>query len=118
MDWSLRGCSRQGHRTYAPDEPELSDRLRDETALGEAWRCLRCGDFVLGPPNGRGPADHAPLVLRGRALRDAFVLRLLAVERLGRGALLIALAYGVPPVPGPPDAPQKPFHEGPPPLPP
>jgi uncharacterized membrane protein (DUF2068 family) len=34
-------------------------------------------------------------VLRGKALRDAFILRLLAAERFIRGVLLVALAYGV-----------------------
>jgi uncharacterized membrane protein (DUF2068 family) len=94
-NWDLRSCARHGHATYRPDEEELADRLRADTAVGEAWRCLRCGAFVPGRPNGSGPAYHAPLVLRGRALRDAFVLRLLAVERLVRGVLLVALAYGV-----------------------
>lgn len=95
MDWSLRGCSRHGHATYAPDEPELRERLRAETALGEAWRCLRCGDFIPGPAHGHGPADEAPIVLRGKALREAFVLRILAVERWTRAALLAALAAAV-----------------------
>ena len=27
VDWSLFGCARKGHVTYAPDEPELRDRL-------------------------------------------------------------------------------------------
>jgi uncharacterized membrane protein (DUF2068 family) len=95
VDWSLRGCSRQGHATYAPDEPELRDRLRAETVLGEAWRCLRCGNFVPGPPAGSGAADDAPIVLRGKALREAFVLRILAVERWFRATLLAALAGAV-----------------------
>jgi uncharacterized membrane protein (DUF2068 family) len=95
MDWSLRACSRRGHETYAPDEPELRDRLHVTTAAGEAWRCLRCGDFVVGPPERSGPADDAPIVLRGRALRDATILRLLAVERAGRGVIILAIAYGV-----------------------
>jgi len=34
-------------------------------------------------------------VLRGKALRDSFILRLLAVERGVRGLLLLALAYGI-----------------------
>ena len=34
-------------------------------------------------------------MLRGKALRDAFVLRFLALERGLRGFLLLALAYGV-----------------------
>src|SRR5437588_10384908 len=95
MDWSLRGCSRQGHATYAPDEPELRNRLRTETPLGEAWRCLRCGTFVLGPSHGQGPAENAPIVLRGKALREAFILRILAVERWVRALILAALAAAV-----------------------
>ena len=95
VDWSLRACARKGHVTYAPDEDDLRERLHVETPAGEAWRCLRCADFVLGDPHGNGPADEAPLVLRGKALRDATVLRLLAAERFVRGLLLAALAYGV-----------------------
>jgi uncharacterized membrane protein (DUF2068 family) len=95
MDWSLRACARKGHVTYAPDEPELRERLHVGTPVGEAWRCLRCGDFALGPAAGVGPAAQAPIVLRGRALRDATILRLLAAERLIRGLVLLALGYGV-----------------------
>jgi uncharacterized membrane protein (DUF2068 family) len=95
MDWSLRVCGRKGHITYAPDEAELQERLHVDTPAGEAWRCLRCADFVVGPPKGRGPADEAPIVLRDRALRDATVLRLLALERGIRALVLFALAYGV-----------------------
>lgn len=95
MDWSLRGCARQGHATFAPDEPELRDRLCTETAQGEAWRCLRCGTFVLGAPHGTGPADEAPIVLRGKALREAFILRILAVERWIRALFLALVAAAV-----------------------
>jgi uncharacterized membrane protein (DUF2068 family) len=95
VDWSLRGCSRQGHATYAPDEPELRERLCAETPIGPAWRCLRCGDFVVGDPAGTGPASDAPIVLRGKALREAFILRLLAVERWIRAVVLGLLAFAV-----------------------
>ena len=95
MDWSLRGCARQGHATFAPDEPELRERLCTKTAQGEAWRCLRCGTFVIGPPHGTGPADTAPIVLRGKALREAFILRILAVERWIRAVVLALLATAV-----------------------
>lgn len=95
FDWSVRSCGLHGHVTYRPDEPGLAERLRADTAAGEAWRCLRCEAYVAGPPHGRGPAEDAPLVLRGRALRDAFILRLLAAERFVRGLLLVALAYGI-----------------------
>ena len=95
MDWSLRACARKGHVTYAPAEPDLRDRLHVPTPAGEAWRCLRCADFVIGEPHGTGPAAEAPVVLRGKALKDATILRVLAVERFGRGLLLLLLAYGV-----------------------
>jgi len=92
VDWNLVACARR-HRTYAPDEPDLRAHLTVDTPAGAAWRCLRCGLYVLGPPQGEGPADEAPAVLRGQELRDAIVLRLLAVERYGRGLLLLFGAY-------------------------
>lgn len=91
----LRVCGRHGHLTYAPTEAEYADRLRAQTSLGEAWRCLRCGDWVLGDPARSGPADQAPVPPRGRALRQLALLRLLAVERILRGIVLVAGAYGV-----------------------
>jgi uncharacterized membrane protein (DUF2068 family) len=81
--------------TYAPTEEELCTRLRAHTAFGDAWRCLRCGDFVLGTPKGSGPADDAPIVIRGRMLRDAIILRLLAAERFVRALLVLLAAYGI-----------------------
>lgn len=95
MDWNLRTCARRGHLTYAPDEKHLRERLHVRSPVGDTWRCLRCGDYVVGEPGAHGPADHAPEVLRGRALRDLFVLRLLAVERAARGLLIVLLAYAV-----------------------
>ncbi|GJF32288.1 hypothetical protein KNE206_49880 [Kitasatospora sp. NE20-6] len=95
IDWNRRTCSRKGHITYAPDEAKLRDRLHARTSLGDAWRCLRCGDFALGEPHGAGPAGDAPLVPRGRALRDLFILRFLAVERALRGLLILVVAWGV-----------------------
>lgn len=95
FDWNLRSCGLHGHASYAPSEASLAARLHTTTPSGEAWRCLRCGVYVLGEPSGSGPADDAPIVLRGKALRDSFILRLLAVERGVRGLLLLALAYGI-----------------------
>jgi uncharacterized membrane protein (DUF2068 family) len=95
VDWNLRGCARSGHVTYRPAEAELRVKLESDTPLGEAWRCLRCGSYVLGLPQGSGPAEDAPVLLRGKALRSAFVLRLLAVERFIRGAIIGLLGVGV-----------------------
>lgn len=95
IDWDRRTCARRGHVTYAPDDPRLRVRLRAETALGEVWRCLRCGDFALGEPQGSGPASDAPLVPRGKVLRDLFVLRFLAIERAVRGVFIVLVALAV-----------------------
>jgi uncharacterized membrane protein (DUF2068 family) len=93
--WELHTCARSGHITYAPDDAALAERLSGTTGLGEVWRCLRCGEFTLGAPKGRGRAEDAPMVLRGKALRQAIILRALAVERWFRGALIGLAAYAV-----------------------
>jgi uncharacterized membrane protein (DUF2068 family) len=95
MDWNLRTCARRGHVTYAPDEPQYRAKLEADTPLGDAWRCLRCGSYVLGDPLGTGSADDAPVLLRGKALRSAFVLRALAIERWVRGIVLALLGVAV-----------------------
>lgn len=94
MDWNLLGCARR-HVTFAPDEPELRERLSVHTPVGEAWRCLRCGSYVVGEPAARGPAAEAPVPRRGRELRDAIVLRILALERALRGLVILGAAYAV-----------------------
>jgi uncharacterized membrane protein (DUF2068 family) len=111
VDVNLWVCGRRGHLTYAPVEADLRARLHAETALGAAWRCLRCGDFVLGEPRMAGPAADAPLVPRGRALRDTIILRLLAAERFAKGVLVLAAGYGVIRFRGSRDAVQLAFHE-------
>jgi uncharacterized membrane protein (DUF2068 family) len=95
VDWNRRHCARHGHVTYAPYEPQLRQRLHVSTPVGPAWRCLRCGDWALGEPSAAGPAEDAPTVWRGRALRDRFVLRFLALERGIRGVLVLVAAYAV-----------------------
>src|ERR1700745_1868885 len=95
MDWNLFGCFRKGHVTYAPDEPELRDRLMAPTAGGTAWRCLRCGAFVTGGGHSSGPAAAGPLIRRGRELRSELILRVFAVERFLRFLIIAAAAYGV-----------------------
>jgi uncharacterized membrane protein (DUF2068 family) len=95
VDWSLLGCGRGGHVTYVPDEPALRSQLTARTASGEAWRCLRCGTFVPGPPDGGGPAAAAPQVRGGKELRSALILRIFAIERFVRALVFGAAAFGV-----------------------
>jgi uncharacterized membrane protein (DUF2068 family) len=95
MDWSLLGCGAGGHVTFAPDEPGLRERFGHNTREGEAWRCLRCGAFVIGEPTASGPADSAPAVRRGTQVRSALILRIFAVERFLRALIFAALAIAV-----------------------
>jgi uncharacterized membrane protein (DUF2068 family) len=95
MDWSLLGCGARGHVTFAPDEPGLRDRLTTSTRDGTAWRCLRCGTFVIGPPTATGPAASAPSVRRADQLRSALILRIFAVERFLRAVVFGLLAFAV-----------------------
>jgi uncharacterized membrane protein (DUF2068 family) len=93
--WELVTCALGGHVTYAPDEEALADRLSGNTGLGEVWRCLRCGEFTLGEPHARGHAEDAPMIMRGKALRQAIIVRTLAVERLFRAVVIVLAAYAV-----------------------
>ena len=85
----------RARQTYAPDETAYRDKLSAQTPLGDAWRCLRCGDYILGTAHGSGPAEDAPVLLRGKALRSAFILRLLAIERWVRGTIILLLGLAV-----------------------
>jgi len=95
MDWSRRACSRRGHVLFEPTEQEYLSQVRADTGLGTAWRCLRCGDFVLDVPTASGPVAEAPMPLRGKALRSRFIMRLLAIERIFRFVLVGLGAYAV-----------------------
>jgi uncharacterized membrane protein (DUF2068 family) len=95
MDWSQLACGTSGHTTFAPDEPALRERLGVATSGGPAWRCLRCGTFVIGEPAFSGPAASAPKVRRGKEVRSALILRVFAIERFVRAIVFGALAYGV-----------------------
>jgi len=93
MDWSLLSCGRNGHITYAPDEPELRAQLSASLDEATAWQCLRCGTFVPGPAAAAGPADKAPVVPRGREIRSKAILRFFAIERVIRGLIFVVVAY-------------------------
>ena len=95
MDWSLFGCGRYGHVTFAPDEPDLRAELQARLAAGDAWRCLRCGAFVPGEPQLSGPAATAPEVEQGSQIRSKLILRLFAIERFLRALVILAIAYGL-----------------------
>lgn len=95
FSWEVLSCALNGHATFAPEEQPLADRLCVDTPWGQAWRCLRCGAYVPGRPRARGAASQAPILRRGAALRDAVIMRLLAVDKGLRGLFLMLLGLGI-----------------------
>jgi uncharacterized membrane protein (DUF2068 family) len=104
VDWELVACGFRGHELVGTDAAELrpEDALiaRDEGAT--RWhRCLRCDSWVpLSAPDAparRHPPDQAEIEvpLRGKALRDKVVLRLIAVDRVAHFVILVALGIAV-----------------------
>ena len=97
--WDLIGCALSGHETYqptgSPSATALAQHLHIQTPWGVAWRCLRCGSYVVGQPKYRKSLSHAPLVIRGQVLKQTFILRFLAVERGIRAVLLLVLGAAI-----------------------
>ncbi|TNM64196.1 DUF2127 domain-containing protein [Streptomyces sp. NP160] len=107
VSWDLLDCSLHGHHVVGRDVAEVrpADALVvREDADGFRWhRCLRCDAWLAAPAPTAGEAsrEHLPpreqieLPLRGRVLRDRYVLRLIALDRvvhvLGLGVLAAAV---------------------------
>jgi uncharacterized membrane protein (DUF2068 family) len=99
--YELIVCGLAGHELIGLDAAELrpEDQLVAREADGLRWyRCVRCDSWLPLPPPAaptrRHPPDrdHIDLPMRGRALRDKVVLRLIAVDRAIHFLLLAALA--------------------------
>jgi uncharacterized membrane protein (DUF2068 family) len=104
VDWELVACGFSGHVLVGTDVAEL--RPQDELVARELppirWhRCLRCDSWVALPPPQQPARQHPPerdeieLPLRGKALRDKVVLRIIAVDRAFHFIILMALGIGV-----------------------
>ena len=102
--WELLVCGLQGHELVGADaarlrpEDELVARERD----GVRWyRCLRCDSWLPLPPPARRTRETPPareeieLPLRGKALRDRIVLRVIAIDRAIHFVVLGILAVAV-----------------------
>jgi uncharacterized membrane protein (DUF2068 family) len=104
IDWELIVCGLRGHALVGTDAAELrpEDDLvaRDHGAV--RWhRCLRCDSWVALAPGEKPSSEYPPareeivVPLRGKALRDRIVLRLIAVDRAFHFVVLVALGIGV-----------------------
>lgn len=102
LHYELIGCGLAGHQLLGTDvarvRPEDELVLR-ETADGLRWhRCLRCDSWLPLPPPATPSreylADRSEIEppLRGRPLRDRYVLRLIAIDRLLHFVVLGGLA--------------------------
>jgi uncharacterized membrane protein (DUF2068 family) len=102
--WELLVCGVSGHELIGTD----AARLRPEDAVvvreenGVRWyRCVRCDSWIPLPPPIE-PARETPpareeieLPLRGKALRDRIVLRIIAIDRALHFLVLGVLAVAV-----------------------
>jgi uncharacterized membrane protein (DUF2068 family) len=99
IDWELISCGLSGHHLVGTDARTLREQdalfAREQDALfardpgTHRWhRCLRCDSWVALAPPEQPTREFAPereeieIPLRGKALRDRFVLRLIAVDRV------------------------------------
>jgi uncharacterized membrane protein (DUF2068 family) len=100
----LLGCARHGHLLVGRDVAGIreQDALMVREADGLRWhRCLRCDMWAPLPIPERPTRELCPepdavvVPLRGRLLRDRYVLRLIALDRLVHFVVLAALAIGI-----------------------
>jgi len=104
LRYELIGCGLHGHEILGTEAAELrpEDEIFARDSGGLRWyRCMRCDSWLaLTPPS--NPARKYPpereeisLPLRGKPLRDRYVLRLIAVDRFLHFLVLGALAAAV-----------------------
>ena len=106
LRYELVGCGLHGHELVGTDLSDIPEDYRlvafDDGPGGTRWhRCLRCDSWLPLPPPAV-PTHRTPpplrdidVPLRGRPLRDRFVLRLIAVDRILHFLLLGALAVAI-----------------------
>ena len=102
LRYELIGCGLHGHELLGTDVAELRPQdavIARQDSDGLRWyRCVRCDSWLPLPPPQNPQRQHLPpreeieLPLRGRALRDRYVLRLIAIDRLLHFLVLGVLA--------------------------
>jgi uncharacterized membrane protein (DUF2068 family) len=102
LRYELIGCGLHGHELLGSDVAVITpaDALVVRVdADGVRWyRCLRCDSWLPLPPPTSPQRERMPsrevvtLPLRGKALRDKYVLRVIAVDRLLHFVVLGVLA--------------------------
>ncbi len=104
LDWELIACGFSGHHLIGTDAEEVRDAdwvfAREQPPI-RWYRCLRCDSWLPLEPPEHPTRPHPPerdeieRPLRGKALRDKVVLRLIAVDRAFHFFILLLLGIGV-----------------------
>jgi uncharacterized membrane protein (DUF2068 family) len=104
LDWELIACGFSGHHLVGTDARELREDdwvfAREQPPI-RWYRCLRCDSWLPLEPPEQPTAEHPPdrddirIPLRGKALRDRVVLRLIAIDRAFHFVILLLLGIGV-----------------------
>jgi uncharacterized membrane protein (DUF2068 family) len=104
LRYELIGCGLHGHEIVGTDAAALrpQDEIFARESGGLRWyRCMRCDSWLALPPPEHPARKYPPerdeivLPLRGKPLRDRYVLRLIAVDRILHFLVLSALAAAV-----------------------
>jgi uncharacterized membrane protein (DUF2068 family) len=104
LHWELIVCGFRGHELVGHDAARLEppNPVVAFERDGVRWhRCLRCDSWLPLPPPERPVREQMPsreeieLPLRGKALRDKIVLRLIAIDRALHFVVLAALGIAI-----------------------
>jgi uncharacterized membrane protein (DUF2068 family) len=104
LRYELIGCGLHGHEILGMEAAELraEDQIFARESGGLRWyRCMRCDSWLALPPPSRPAKKYPPardeisLPLRGKPLRDRYVLRLIALDKMVHFLVLGALAAAV-----------------------
>ena len=103
--YELLACGTGGHMLIGTDARSLREQdalvAREAPDGGRWYRCLRCDSWVPLPPPENPPRDFPPdrddviVPLRGKALRDKIVLRVIAVDRALHFVVLAIVAIAI-----------------------
>jgi uncharacterized membrane protein (DUF2068 family) len=103
--YELIGCGLHGHYVVGDRAGRIAPEDRvvvREDPEGFRWcRCLRCDAWIPVDPSADGPEDEPldrsqiEVPLRGRPLRDRYVLRLIALDRCVHVLALTAIAVAI-----------------------
>ena len=102
LHWELIACGFAGHELVGTDAAHVEDGVYAREIEGVRWyRCLRCDSWLPLPPPASPTRETPPsrreieLPLRGKALRDKIVLRIIAVDRAIHFVVLAAVAVAL-----------------------